>query len=362
MEKGHVTANCKLRIELLSKMTGNQNSWADQGDQSKGGRGQTQGNLAVLVASSCNSAGVTQDSGESSTILIDSGTCELMTRNRAILRDFELVQCRTWWVHLRDNHPVDVVGISTIIRKALVGEKHQPLRIDNILYMPELHKTLLSVWGALWHRVSTIFQPPNLCQMVNSYREIVLKGEPVSNGLFKVNVNLLFAKVAEEANLVSVVCACKWTLHEIHLRFGHPGAKHARMIARALRINIRKQELLPCMTCDCGKRLWLKIGKRPISQPSSVGHTIHSDVFSFGIPTHGGKVYGMSFVDGYSRFASMTLLKVKSDTAMALNLHLAAMPEKLHTRVLHSNQGGEYMRKEMQEVLAINESCLHAQV
>jgi hypothetical protein len=46
-EKGHVTADCKLRIELLSKMTRNQNSWADQGDQSKGGRGQTQGNLAI---------------------------------------------------------------------------------------------------------------------------------------------------------------------------------------------------------------------------------------------------------------------------------------------------------------------------
>jgi transposase InsO family protein len=59
----------------------------------------------------------------------------------------------------------------------------------------------------------------------------------------------------------------------------------------------------------------------------------------------------MSFVDWYSRFASVTLLKVKSDTAMALNLHLAVMPEKLHTRVLHSGQGGEYMGKEMQEVL-----------
>jgi transposase InsO family protein len=59
----------------------------------------------------------------------------------------------------------------------------------------------------------------------------------------------------------------------------------------------------------------------------------------------------MSFVDGYSRFTSMTLLKVKSNTTMALNLHLAAMDKKLRTRVLHSDQGGEYTGKEMQEVL-----------
>jgi transposase InsO family protein len=59
----------------------------------------------------------------------------------------------------------------------------------------------------------------------------------------------------------------------------------------------------------------------------------------------------MSFVDRYSRFTSVTLLKVKSDTAVALDLHLAAMPEKLRTRVLHSDQGGEYMGKEMQEAL-----------
>jgi hypothetical protein len=121
--------------------------------------------------------------------------------------------------------------------------------------VPELRKTLLLVWGALRHGVSTIFEPPDLCQMVDSDREIVLKGELVSDGLFKVNVNLLFAKVAEEANLVSVVCARKWMLCEIHLRFRHPGDKCTRMIARALGIDVGKQELSPCMTCNCGKRL-----------------------------------------------------------------------------------------------------------
>jgi hypothetical protein len=121
--------------------------------------------------------------------------------------------------------------------------------------VPELHKTLLLVWGALRHRVSTIFKPPDLCWMVDWDREIVLEGEPVSNGLFKVNVNLLFAKVAEEANLVSAVHTHEWMLHEIHLQFGHPGDKHARMMAGALRIDVRKQELPPCAMCDCGKRL-----------------------------------------------------------------------------------------------------------
>jgi hypothetical protein len=92
-----VTADCKLRIELLSKMTGNQNSQADQGNQSKSGRGQTQGNLAVPVASSCNSAGATQDSGESSTILINSGMSKSMTGNHTILYDFKL----NWWTCAR---------------------------------------------------------------------------------------------------------------------------------------------------------------------------------------------------------------------------------------------------------------------
>jgi hypothetical protein len=51
---------------------------------------------------------------------------------------------------------------------------------------------------------------------------------------------------------------------------------------------------------------------------------IYSDLFSFGILTCRGKVYGM-FIDRYLRYASMTL-RVKSDSAVALNLHLATMP------------------------------------
>jgi hypothetical protein len=49
--------------------------------------------------------------------------------------------------------------------------------------------------------------------------------------------------------------------------------------------------------------------------------------------------------------ARAMLREMESNTATALNLHLAAMPKKLCTRVLHSDQGGEYTGKEMQEVL-----------
>jgi hypothetical protein len=74
----------------------------------------------------------------------------------------------------------------------------------------------------------------------------------------------------------------------------------------------------------------------------------HSDVFSFSIPMCGGKVYGMSFINGYLRYASMTLLRVNSDTTMTLDLHLAAMPVNFWVRVHHSNQGGEYMGNEIE--------------
>jgi hypothetical protein len=81
-----------------------------------------------------------------------------MTRNHAILHDFELVQCGTWWVHLRDNHPISVMGISTIIGEVTVDEKHRPHRIKNVLYIPELHKTLLLVWATMQHGMYTTFE------------------------------------------------------------------------------------------------------------------------------------------------------------------------------------------------------------
>jgi hypothetical protein len=172
-----------------------------------------------------------------------------MTRNHAILHDFELVQCGTWWVHLRDNHPVGIMGIGSIIDEAMVGKECHPIRIENVLYVPELCKTLLLVCADMRHGVTMTFKPLDFCWMIDLNGRVVLEGEPVSNGLFKVNINLSFIKMVEEGNSASLIYVCEWTLHDIHLQFGHPGDRCTRMIVVALEI----------------------------SQPLCVGHMIHSE-------------------------------------------------------------------------------------
>jgi hypothetical protein len=47
------------------------------------------------------------------------------------------------------------VGIGTIISKATVDEEHRPL---NVLYVPELPKTLLSVRATMWHGMTMTFE------------------------------------------------------------------------------------------------------------------------------------------------------------------------------------------------------------
>jgi hypothetical protein len=127
-----------------------------------------------------------------------------------------------------------------------------------------------------------------------------------------------FIKMMDEVNSASSVHTLAWTLHYIHLHFGHPGEKRARLIAVA-RINICKQELPPCTTCDCGKRTWPRISKDQFLTPHVQGTQCIVKSSPSELQCIGGKVYSVSFINSHPRHASMTLLKLKSNTAIAFN-------------------------------------------
>jgi hypothetical protein len=64
------------------------------------------------------------------------------------------------------------------------------------------------------------FEPPNSCHKTDSNRDIILKGEPISSGLFKANVSLLLTKVAEEARPTQLLWCALTNGHFIKFTFG----------------------------------------------------------------------------------------------------------------------------------------------
>ena len=73
---------------------------------------------------------------------------------------------------------------------------------------------------------------------------------------------------------------------------------------------------------------------------------IHSDVWGPAIASSGGYKYYVSFVDDYSRFSWIYLLKHKSDVEQVFYAFQAHVERLLHTKILavQSDWGGEYHR------------------
>jgi hypothetical protein len=73
-----------------------------------------------------------------------------------------------------------------------------------------------------------------------------------------------------------------------------------------------------CRACVEGKATRHQLGKRdpsraPLYPAPRPGFIMHADMFTLRYPTKGGKKYGLLFIDGYSKFVHIFLLRLKSE-------------------------------------------------
>ncbi|TYK14258.1 ty1-copia retrotransposon protein [Cucumis melo var. makuwa] len=172
----------------------------------------------------------------------------------------------------------------------------------------------------------------------------------LSNGLFVLNTISMNANASSSAYVIESVNL--W-----HGRLGYVNFVSTRKLKDLRLINTTKShETDKCPIC-----VESKFHKKPFkpveSRTTDLLELIHSDLANFRTTTsRGGKNYYVSFVDDYSRFTKIYLIKTKDEAGSMFLKFKAQSENQLRKKIkrLRSDRGGEYSDKTLKDFCESN--------
>lgn len=142
--------------------------------------------------------------------------------------------------------------------------------------------------------------------------------------------------------------------HLWHMRLGH---SHPDSVIKFLHVHknlsLSRKDFSPCDSCAMGK-LSQSPATSPFYRAPGVLHLIHSDILGpIHPPTSSGAKYILTFVNDYTRYNTIYLLKCKSEAFEKFKNYKSLMENRMGTKIikLKSDRGGEYSSNEFLKFL-----------
>jgi histone deacetylase 1/2 len=198
-------------------------------------------------------------------------------------------------------HTADGSGMH--IYYSTIQNSSRPLHLRDVLHVPSVTRNLLSI--PRFTRDNNVFfefHPWYFFVKDRDTRKILLRGG-VRGGLYRV----------DESSVKQVFSGLKVSREKWHARLGHPATPIVQHILHRNKLPlVASQNNVICDACQQGKshQLPFSDSNRVISKPLEF---IYSDVWGPAQTSTSGHSYYVSFIDGYSRFTWLYLLKHKSD-------------------------------------------------
>lgn len=223
------------------------------------------------------------------------------------------------------------------IGHAIVHTPTRPLHLNNVLHVPQAAKNLISATKlASDNSVFVEIHSKYFLIKDRTTRSTVLKG-PRRHGLYP----LPSTSSTKQAFAVAP------SLERWHSRLGHPSIP--------IVMKVISSNKLPCLresnkesVCDACQKA--KSHQLPYSNSLSVSNKplelIYSDVWGPASTSFGGKKFYVSFIDSYSKFSWIYLLKHKSDVFEKFH-DFQQLVERLFDRkiiAMQTDWGGEYQK------------------
>ena len=254
-------------------------------------------------------------------------------------------------VNLGDNRSILAYGKGTYHVKAAVDDHTQNLSLQEVLYLPELEKNLLSV-HAMVRRGATVTFKDDKCK-ISRNSKILAMGE--------IQGKLYTLKIAKEH--VNIAKQQPETDHYLwHCRFGHLGMNNVNKLIEENMVNgmdgvSNKNDNQFCEACTKGKQHRCPYPKSADYRASEPFELVHSDVCGpMPVPSFGGSRYFVTFIDNYSRHTFVYFMKNKSEVLEKFkefnNYAVNATGKPI--KILRSDNGGEYSSKEFESFLKKN--------
>jgi histone deacetylase 1/2 len=228
------------------------------------------------------------------------------------------------------------LSIAHIGHSSLAGSQ---LKLNNILHVPHISQNLLSVYRLVCDNdVFVEFHRYFFCVKDKVSRRILLHGRS-HGGLYPVPFSRASSPSTRRSFSGAKASSSQW-----HQRLGHPTNNVVHTIVKNHDLSCTSTSpRLVCDACQCAKshQLSYTLSHRVTTMPLEL---IHSDVWGPAIASSGGFKYYVSFIDDYSRFCWIYLLKHKSDVERVFYAFQAHVELLLNTKIkaVQSDWGGEY--------------------
>jgi histone deacetylase 1/2 len=223
--------------------------------------------------------------------------------------------------------------ITHVGQASLLSSSSRRLRLRNVLHVPLVTRPLLSVRKFTYDNdVFCEFHPFHLFVKDRATREVLLRGR-IHQGLYAL----------EPPSLPEVFSAVRTSASHWHARLGHPASPIVSHVLHRheLPTSSHNKNLAVCDACQQGKSHQLPFvsSSRVVTKPLEL---VFSDVWGPAQTSVSGHKYYVSFIDAYSRFTWLYLLKSKADVFnvfLQFQLHVERL---LQHKIIHvqSDWGG----------------------
>jgi transposase InsO family protein len=281
--------------------------------------------------------------------MLDSGATHHVTGNPGIISNIQPV------IH---SPMTDAAGKSHLVKgkgKVFVQLPDGEIKcIDNVLYVPGVHRNLLSI-GCIENQGYTLEFVKSTCIIRDlNTRQIFAKAERLSNrGLYQLKAqSVLNTAICSFEQTKAVQTALLW-----HRRLGHLNFDSLYRLSREGTVKGLPQLSkikFTCDVCQAGKQARKKFAKSE-SITTKPLELIHSDVCGPFKPAGLADVkYFVTFIDDFSKKIWVYLLKSKDQVLPAFKRFKAQAENLTSHRIItfRSDNGGEYISKDFQSYCA----------
>jgi hypothetical protein len=250
---------------------------------------------------------------------------------------------------------INIEGCGTVYIQFKLKGKDSYFKLTPVYYISEMTLSLMSMGEFLQngHTVSGDWQ--NISIHCNSSdKSCVLSAKPHSSGQ---TIYWVYAKTIVEESLGNVLMNIFVVNYDIwHQHFGHPSKdvlmkakKHTKNFPQDLEI---PKETSICQGCTKGK---MPAGSHLLSDTRAKApfKKIYTDLKSFPKISYHKYWYFISFLNNYSSFCWIVLLKTKDQALKAFRYFIAWVDTQYKTKIqsVMSDFGGEYKSIKLEEFL-----------
>ena len=269
---------------------------------------------------------------------IDSGATSHMCYEKELFATYE--ETKSCKIYLADDRIVTSVGKGSIFLSFKTIDGIVEKELKDVLYVPELGTNLFSV-----SKVTSLDYQVEFSQKwcYIKYKGGIIARAFLEFGLFKLDI---LVHKAHKARSEALIGPQIW-----HQRLGHIGLTGLKALVEnymALGIDLKDFDIGFCKGCIEGKQTRAPIPKKSETTTKEAGELIYSDVCGpMQTNTPSGNRYFVTFIDDYTRYVSVYLIKEKSEVFEKFKYYYKSLENQgIKIRNFRSDEGREYMSKD----------------